>query len=38
MVWLEGESWHARSKQAIAKNQRVVVVAMDGLTLDVRPE
>jgi len=38
LVWLEGESWHARSKQAIAKNQRVVVVAMDGLTLDVRPE
>lgn len=38
MVWLEGESWHARSKQAIARNQRVVVVAMDGLTLDVRPE
>lgn len=38
MVWLEGESWHARSKQAIAKDQRVVVLAMDGLTLDVRPE
>lgn len=38
MVWLEGESWHARSNQAIVKDQRVVVVAMDGLTLDVRPE
>lgn len=37
MVWLEGESWHARSSVPISKNQQVVVRAMDGLILDVEP-
>jgi len=37
MIWLEGESWHARSKVPILKNQEVVVRAMDGLVLDVEP-
>lgn len=36
-VWLEGEAWHARSKAPISKNQQVVVLAMDGLVLDVEP-
>jgi len=36
-VWLEGESWHARSKIPISKNQEVIVRAMDGLVLDVEP-
>jgi len=36
-VWLEGESWHARSKIPISKNQEVIVRAMDGLILDVEP-
>jgi membrane-bound serine protease (ClpP class) len=38
MIWLEGESWHARSQEPIRKDQRVVVVAMDGLMLDVIPK
>lgn len=37
LVWLEGESWHARSSVPISKNQQVVVRAMDGLTLDIEP-
>lgn len=36
-IWLEGESWHARSKTPIQKDQQVVVRAMDGLILDVEP-
>ncbi len=36
-VWLEGEAWAAHSKVAIEKDQRVVVLALDGLTLDVEP-
>ncbi|MBT8087015.1 MAG: nodulation protein NfeD, partial [Gammaproteobacteria bacterium] len=36
-VWLEGESWHARSKVPIAKDQQVFVRAMNGLILDVEP-
>ncbi len=36
-VWLEGEAWHARSTIPIAKNQEVVVRAMDGLILDIEP-
>jgi membrane-bound serine protease (ClpP class) len=37
MVWLEGESWTAHSAVAIEKDQQVIVVAMDGLTLTVTP-
>ena len=37
MVWLEGESWHARSSVPISKNQQVVVRAMNGLILDIEP-
>jgi len=37
MVWLEGESWHARSSVPISKDQQVVVRAMDGLILAVEP-
>lgn len=37
MVWLEGESWHARSSAPISKNQQVVVRAMNGLILDIEP-
>jgi len=36
-VWLEGESWAARSKVPIEKDQQVVVLEMDGLTLEVEP-
>ena len=36
-VWLEGESWAARSKVPIAKGQDVLVTALHGLTLDVKP-
>jgi membrane-bound serine protease (ClpP class) len=36
-VWLEGEAWSARSTMPIEKDQEVVVVAMDGLVLDVKP-
>ena len=36
-VWLEGESWAARSSAPIAKGDQVVVTALDGLTLDVEP-
>ncbi len=37
-VWLEGEAWHARSSVPVSKDQHVVVVAMDGLTLDIKPQ
>ncbi len=36
-VWLEGESWYAISDRPVAKNQQVVVRAIDGLTLHVEP-
>ena len=36
-VWLEGEAWAAHSKGPIEKNQEVVVTAIDGLTLEVKP-
>lgn len=36
-VWLEGESWTARSAAPISKGDRVLVTALDGLTLDVEP-
>jgi membrane-bound serine protease (ClpP class) len=36
-VWLEGESWHAVSSAPVAKDQPVVVRAMEGLTLHVDP-
>jgi len=38
MVWLEGEAWTAHSPVAIEKDQQVIVVAMDGLTLTVAPQ
>jgi membrane-bound serine protease (ClpP class) len=37
-VWLEGEAWHARSQVPVSKDQHVVVVAMDGLILDIKPQ
>ncbi len=37
MVWLEGEAWSARSSDTIEKGQLVVVLAMDGLILEVEP-
>jgi len=36
-VWLESETWAARSKVPIEKNQKVRVLAMKGLVLDVEP-
>jgi membrane-bound serine protease (ClpP class) len=36
-IWLEGEAWAAHSKVPVEKNQHVVVVAMDGLLLEVEP-
>lgn len=36
-IWLEGEAWHARSAAPLIKDQEVVVTAMDGLVLVVRP-
>ncbi|MFQ5609284.1 MAG: nodulation protein NfeD [Woeseiaceae bacterium] len=36
-VWLEGESWLARSSEPITKDQAVLVTAMDGLVLEVEP-
>ena len=36
-IWLEGESWTALSKVPIQKDQQVIVTAMDGLTLTVKP-
>ncbi len=34
-VWLEGESWHARSAVPIAKDQEVVVHAVEGVIIEV---
>ncbi len=36
-IWLESESWHARTRVPIQKDQEVRVVAMDGLVLDIEP-
>ena len=36
-IWLEGESWAATSAVPVAKDQRVLVTAMDGLILSVEP-
>lgn len=36
-VWLESESWAARSKVPISKDQQVSIKRMDGLVLDVEP-
>jgi membrane-bound serine protease (ClpP class) len=36
-VWLEGEAWAAHSSAPIAKDQSVVVVAINGLVLEVAP-
>jgi len=36
-VWLEGESWAARSKEPVRKDQEVSVSRMDGLVLEVKP-
>lgn len=36
-IWLEGEAWAARSDVPIARDQEVLVTAMHGLTLTVRP-
>jgi len=36
-VWLEGEAWSARSEAPIEKDQDIVVTAMDGLKLEVKP-
>jgi len=35
---VHGEIWRIRSKQPLAKGQRVRVISMDGLILDVEPE
>jgi membrane-bound serine protease (ClpP class) len=35
---LHGETWRVRSSEPMKKGQQVRVVAIDGLTLDVRPE
>jgi membrane-bound serine protease (ClpP class) len=37
-IWLQGESWAARSKSPIARDQRVLVTNMVGLTLEVEPQ
>ena len=36
-VWLEGEAWAAHSTVPIEKDQEVVVVALEGLTVHVEP-
>ena len=36
-IWLEGESWVARSQVPIEKGQPVIVRGMDGLVLEVEP-
>ena len=36
-IWLEGEAWAAHSKVPVVRNQHVVVVAMDGLLLEIEP-
>ena len=37
-IWMQGESWAARSKLPIAKDQQVLVTSMTGLTLEVEPK
>jgi len=37
-VWVHGERWHARSAGPVKKGQRVRVLRIDGLLLDVEPE
>ena len=37
-IWLQGESWAARSSQPLQKDQEVVVTSMVGLTLEVEPK
>ena len=37
-IWLQGESWAARSRTPLEKNQEVVVTSMVGLTLEVEPK
>lgn len=36
-IWLEGETWTARSRVAIEEGQHVIIRAMDGLILDIEP-
>jgi membrane-bound serine protease (ClpP class) len=36
-IWLESEAWHAHSNVPIRKDQDVVVIGMEGLTLIVKP-
>jgi len=36
-VWLEGESWTARSSSPVARDQEVRVQKIDGLVLEVEP-
>jgi len=36
-IWLEGESWIARSNVPIEKNEKVVVTSLVGLILEVEP-
>ena len=37
-VWLEGESWAARSRTPVTKDQEVIVKKMVGLTLEIEPK
>jgi membrane-bound serine protease (ClpP class) len=37
-IWLEGESWAARSHTPVMKDQEVVVKKMVGLTLEIEPK
>ena len=37
-IWLEGESWAARSSMPVTKDQEVVVTDMVGLTLEIEPK
>jgi len=37
-IWLEGESWVARSQTPVTKDQEVVVKKMIGLTLEIEPK
>ncbi|MDX1406081.1 MAG: nodulation protein NfeD [Woeseiaceae bacterium] len=36
-VWLEGEAWSAKSKSPVEKDQKVLVLDLVGLTLEVEP-
>ena len=37
-IWLEGESWAARTRTPVMKDQEVVVKKMIGLTLEIEPK